>query len=86
MEKKKVSGFWDGERCEYCGGPIVEKRVTLHRMVRRKYVVVEHVPAGVCTECGTRYYSANVLKTVEETLRGRRPAEREIVVPVYSLE
>jgi YgiT-type zinc finger domain-containing protein len=86
MNKKKIANFWEGETCEYCGGPIVEKRVTLHRKVRRKYVVVENVPAGVCTECGTRYYSANVLKTVEERLRGRRPAERKVVVPVYSLE
>ena len=86
MNKKKIATFWEGEICEYYGGPIVENRVTLHRKVRRKYVVVENVPAGVCTQCGTRYYSANVLKTVEETLRGRRPAEREVVVPVYSLE
>lgn len=84
--KKKITSFWDGESCEYCGGPIVEKRVTMHRKVRRKYVVVENVPAGVCSECGMRYYSANVLKTVEERLRGRRPAEREVLVPVYSLE
>jgi hypothetical protein len=48
-------------------------------------VIVENVPAGVCTECGTRYYAANVLKTIEETVRGRREAEREIVVPVYSV-
>jgi len=84
--KKKIASFWEGESCEYCGGPIVEKRVTLHRKVRRKYVVVENVPAGVCAECGMRYYSANVLKTVEERLRGRRPAERKVLVPVYSLE
>ena len=84
--KKKIPSFWEGESCEYCGGPIVEKRVTLHREVRRKYAVVENVPAGVCAECGTRYYSANVLKIVEERLRGRRPAEREVLVPVYSLE
>ncbi len=86
MTKRRIASFWEGETGEYCGGPIVEKRVTLHRKMRRKYVVVENVPAGVCTECGTRYYSANVLKTVEETLRGRRPAERKVLVPVYSLE
>jgi len=77
--------FWEGETCEYCGGPIVEKRVTLHRKVREQYVLIENVPAGVCTECGTRFYAANVLKTIEESLRGRRQAEREVLVPVYSL-
>jgi YgiT-type zinc finger domain-containing protein len=78
-------GFWEGETCEYCGGAIVEKRVTLHRKVRGKYVLIENVPAGVCTQCGTRSYAANVLKTIEGSLRGRRHAEREVLVPVYSL-
>ena len=77
--------FWDGERCEYCNGLIVEKRGDLTRKVGEKYVLIENVPAGVCTECGTRYYAANVLKTVEETIRGRRKAEREVLITVYSL-
>lgn len=77
--------FGDGERCEYCNGLIVEKRVDLTRKVGENYVLVENVPAGMCTECGTRYYAANVLKTVEETIRGRRKAEREVLMAVYSL-
>ena len=76
--------FWDVERCEYCDGAIKEKRADLSRKVKGKYVVIENVPMGVCTECGTRYYSANVLKTIEETLAGRRKAKREVQVPVYS--
>lgn len=85
MQGGVVMGFWDGERCEYCNGLIVEKRVDLTRKVGENYVLIENVPAGVCTECGTRYYAANVLKTVEETIRGRRKAEREILMAVYSL-
>lgn len=77
--------FWNGESCEYCGGSIAEKRVTLHRKVKRQYIFIENVPAGVCKKCGTRYYTANVLKTIEESLRGRRKVERKVIVPVYSL-
>ncbi|HXG30776.1 MAG TPA: hypothetical protein VNK81_03950 [Thermodesulfobacteriota bacterium] len=32
-----------------------------------------------------RYYTANVLKTIEETIRGRRKAGREVLVFIYSL-
>jgi YgiT-type zinc finger domain-containing protein len=78
-------GFWEGETCEYCGGEIVEKKVTLHRKVKGEYILIENVPAGVCTQCGTRYFAANTLKIIEESVHGRRKAEREIVVPVYSL-
>ena len=86
MRKGAISvSFWKGERCEYCNGVIREKITEMSRKVRGKYVVIENVPTGVCTECGTRYYSANVLKSIEETLRGRRKAKREVHVPVYSL-
>jgi len=78
-------GFWEGECCEYCDGSIVDKKVDISKKVRGKYVFINNVPAGVCKECGTRYYAANVLKTIEETTRGRRKADREILVPVYSL-
>ena len=86
MRKRETSlAYWDGERCEYCKGPIREKKTDLSRRVKDKYVLIENVPTGVCTECGTRYYSANVLKTIEETVSGRRKATREVRVPVYSL-
>lgn len=77
--------FWQDETCEYCGGPIRGRRVDLPRKVKGSFVLIENVPAGVCAECGTRYYGANVLKSIEETLRGRRKAKREVVVSVYSL-
>ena len=78
-------GFWKGETCEYCGGHLVDKRVTLHRRVKGSDVLIENVPAGVCAQCGTRYHAANMLKTIEESIRGRRKAERKVLVPVYSL-
>jgi YgiT-type zinc finger domain-containing protein len=78
-------GFRENETCEYCGGPIVERRVTLHRKVKGGHGLLENVPAGVCRECGTHYYTANVLKTIEESIRGRRKADGEVCMPVYSL-
>ncbi|MEI7989955.1 MAG: YgiT-type zinc finger protein [Chloroflexota bacterium] len=85
MENNEILNFWEGETCEYCGGAIVEKHVTLHRPRQEGYAIIENVPAGVCTECGTRYYAANVLKIVEESVHGQHKAQREILVPVYSL-
>jgi YgiT-type zinc finger domain-containing protein len=83
--QEEKTNFWEGESCEYCGGAIVEKRVTLHRQTNGNYLLIENVPAGVCTQCATRYYAANVLKMIEATVRGQRQAEREVLVPVYSL-
>ncbi len=80
----ETTNFWQNETCEYCDGRIVEKRVTLYRKVKGEYVLIENVPAGVCLECGTRYFAANVLKIVEENIHGRRTADRKVVVPVYA--
>ena len=77
-------GFWDGEKCEYCGGPIIERNVDLTRKVAGRYILIKHVPAGVCKECGTRYYTANILKTIETSIK-RRKAAKKISVAVYSL-
>jgi YgiT-type zinc finger domain-containing protein len=85
MNEKTTITFWEGESCEYCGGEIVEKHVTLHRKVGGSYVLVENVPAGVCKECGLRYFAANTLKIVEESVHGRRQADREELVQVYAL-
>lgn len=78
-------GFWDGEECEYCNGPIVEKTVDLTRKVGERYILIKNVPAGVCKKCGTRYYAANILKTIESSVCGRRKSEGEIPMVVYSL-
>ena len=80
-----TTGFWDNEECEYCGGPILEKEVTVHRQINGNYFLFEHVPAGVCQECGTRYYAANVLKRMEESIRGQQKAAREVLVPVFAV-
>jgi YgiT-type zinc finger domain-containing protein len=76
--------FWEGETCEYCSGPIVEMRVTLHRKRADGYVLIENFPDGVCQECGARYFTANVLKTIEACQLERQPVAREVLVPIYT--
>ncbi|MBN1510141.1 MAG: YgiT-type zinc finger protein [Sedimentisphaerales bacterium] len=75
-------GFWENETCEYCGGPVVEKRVTLHRKVKGGYVLIENVPARACRECGTHCYAANADVVSRGTYQpldgcfGRHPTRR----------
>lgn len=84
-DNQNTTDFWNDEACEYCNGPINDKNVTLLRRFKEAYVLFEQVPAGVCQECGTRYYAANILKRIEESLHGQQAAEREVVVSVYSV-
>lgn len=61
------------------------KKTDITRKIKKQLVLIEDVPTGVCKECGTRYYSANVLKIIAENTRNRSKAKRHISVPVYSL-
>jgi len=78
-------GFWENETCEYCDGQIVEKVVDLPRRLGKKYVLIKNVPVGVCQECGTRYYAANILKAIDTLIKSKRKPQRQISMPVYSL-
>ncbi len=78
-------GFWRGERCEYCGGSIGERRVELFKRVGRRRVLIRNVPAGVCRGCGTRYFAANILKIIEDRVKHLKRTTREIAVPVLEI-
>ncbi len=40
IERIKL-GFWEGEQCEYCKGPIIEKIMDLPRKVGGRYILVK---------------------------------------------
>jgi YgiT-type zinc finger domain-containing protein len=82
MGKTSIKGFWDGEECEYCSGIIEERRVELYRHKGIKRVLFENVPAGVCKTCGTRYYSANVLKLLNGLTEKPETKCKTVQVPV----
>mgnify|MGYP001574389799 FL=1 len=84
-DDENLVGFWEGEKCEYCNGPILEKKIALPRKVGRRYILIKNVPVGVCKECGTKYYAANILKTIESSVRGRRKPVNKVPMFVYSL-
>ncbi len=44
MKKQTTTAsFWDKERCEYCGGVIVERKAELSRKVKSKHILIENV-------------------------------------------
>lgn len=53
--------------CEHCGG-LVRERVFHREVLRHKgsFVVLEHVPIGVCEKCGARYFDASVVRRAAE--------------------
>ena len=68
--------------CVFCGGDIHEKVVTVVKEHEGKVIIIEHVPAGVCSQCGEREYEAEVASKLEAILREKKRARREKLVPV----
>ena len=71
------------DKCDYCGGQVVEKRVTVDLRLKDKLCVFENVPVGVCRECGERYYRGPVLERLEELASHQDFFKDKIQVPRF---
>jgi len=64
---------------------IREKEVELLRKRKGAYFIFRHVPAGVCRDCGTRYYAANTLKLMAQRLEERKAPKKKMSIALLDL-
>ena len=76
-------------RCAICGGKVEERKISEEVKVRNDFVVIENVRAGVCVECGERYYPPGVvdrLRGIERSLMDREKLKRlDVIGSTYRL-
>jgi YgiT-type zinc finger domain-containing protein len=53
-------------KCGICKAEMEEKKVTYTEDVDQGVIVVRHVPAHVCTECGNTWYNGTVTAELEK--------------------
>jgi len=70
--------------CSFCGGKVTEKKVRVDYRLGDELMIFENVPAGVCRQCGEKYYTARVAKTLEQMSLDKTAANKIIHVPVKS--
>ena len=70
-------------KCVFCGGRVVEREVTFTYEEDDKYLIIEHVPAQVCAQCGEKTYSPEVTDHILRLARKEVKPARKIQVPVY---
>ncbi|HUX77210.1 MAG TPA: type II toxin-antitoxin system MqsA family antitoxin [Anaerolineae bacterium] len=74
--------------CHFCGGKVTAQRVDVMRHWKDRYILIENVPAHVCTQCGERYYDAVVAEAMDQIMKASETelgAKREICVPVIEM-
>ena len=68
------------KQCYFCKGKVTEQKIKVDFRWGRKLKIIEDVPAGVCQQCGERYFHAAVYKTMEKLAASRaKPAARMTV-------
>ena len=71
--------------CEYCGGGIRPKKVTVEHWHEGELSIIKDVPVGVCKECGERYYEAATLEQLDAMAQESESVQERISVPVMAL-
>jgi YgiT-type zinc finger domain-containing protein len=68
-------------RCYFCGGEVVERRITHFRQTPQGVAEFRGVPCEVCLVCGEKYFSAETVRRLEEL--ASEPAQEFVQLPAY---
>lgn len=71
--------------CYFCKGKTKIEKVNIDFRWGDKLVVVENAPVEVCSQCGERYYSAEVSKKLDKLIKkSSNKPQRTIEVPIFT--
>ncbi len=74
--------------CSFCGGEVEEKRIDYDYRRKAKLLIMRNVPAGVCRQCGEKYFKPDVLKRMDQSYHDiferHETPEKMLEVPALS--
>jgi len=77
-------------KCAICGGKVEERVISEELRVGNDFVVIENVRAGVCVECGEKYYPPGVVdrfRNIEKSIMDRKKRKRlDVIGATYRLK
>lgn len=59
-----------------------EKKVTVDFRWGDDLIIIKDVPAGVCEQCGEKYFTAEVSKVMEKLATSKEKPTSQISVPI----
>ena len=68
------------KKCPLCGGKIEEGTTTFTVDFGRGVVVVRHVPAEVCGQCGEAWIPDDIAEQLEKTVQTSKKQNRQFEV------
>jgi YgiT-type zinc finger domain-containing protein len=56
--------------CLYCKGALVREQVSYAASRRGYHLIIDHVPAWVCAQCGEPLFDEEIVDAIQEVLQG----------------
>lgn len=82
---KEINSMKKWGKCFSCGGQLKRKKVDIARYRGKDLIVLNDVPALVCTQCGEKYFEAQTSRKIDEKINNalkRKTTVEKIDVPV----
>lgn len=73
------------EKCFFCKGTMAQKKVSVDYWWKGELLIIEKVPAWVCTQCGEEVYEGLVAEKMEQVAKAKSK-KRTLVVHVKSFD
>ena len=61
----------------------MEQEVTYTVEVGGKWIIIEHIPAKVCPQCGEKLYSPGTVERLQQIAWGQKKPQRVVQTPVF---
>lgn len=68
--------------CYFCKGKVIQQTTNVEFRWGEHLKIIEQVPAGVCTQCGEKYFDAPVYKQMEQLAKGECVPARRVSIDV----
>ncbi|MDA0740039.1 MAG: type II toxin-antitoxin system MqsA family antitoxin [Nitrospirae bacterium] len=76
--------------CSFCGGEVEEKNIEYDYRRKSHLLIVSDVPAGVCRQCGEKYFKPGILKRMDQVYHDifdrHQTPERVLEIPAVSFQ
>ena len=72
--------------CYFCKGEVARENVQVDFRWGHTLKVIEDVPAGVCQQCGEKYFEAAVYKAMEELAASQTKPIARLTVDVVQFQ
>jgi YgiT-type zinc finger domain-containing protein len=72
-------------RCAFCKGEVEERLIRYVQEFEGRVIIIENVPAEVCTQCGEKLIRPEVAEKIQRLVWEQPSPKRSTKVPVYDL-